>query len=160
MYLQKFIKIGEFLLAILILKKEENTQHFWYVILYYFKKGKNAPEVQKKICAVYGEGTVTDRMCQKWLVKISHWKMLYNPVDWLKLIVIIIKTLTENNQCYTTWEISDILKISKSMKLLVKMKNRSFILWKKLYGLLANPVLGVLSSEWLRKEQTVICYYC
>ena len=23
----------------------------------------------KKICAVYGEGAVTDRMCQKWFVK-------------------------------------------------------------------------------------------
>ena len=23
----------------------------------------------KKICAVYGEGAVTDQMCQKWFVK-------------------------------------------------------------------------------------------
>ena len=37
----------------------------------------------------------------------------------------------ENNQRYTTWEIADILKISRSIKLLVKMKNVSFILWKK-----------------------------
>ena len=28
-------------------------------MLYYFKKGKNASEVQKKICAVNGEGAVT-----------------------------------------------------------------------------------------------------
>ena len=26
---------------------------------------------KKKICAVYGEGTVTDRTCQKWLVETS-----------------------------------------------------------------------------------------
>ena len=45
-----------------------------------------------------------------------------------------VETLTENNQCYTLWEIADILKISKSVKLLVKMKNVSFILWKKPYG--------------------------
>ena len=38
-------------------------------MLYYFKNGKNATEMQKKICAVYGEGVVTDRMCQKWFVK-------------------------------------------------------------------------------------------
>ena len=37
-------------------------------MLYYFKKGNNAPEMQKKICAVYGEDAVTDRMCQKWFV--------------------------------------------------------------------------------------------
>ena len=44
---------------------EENIQHFWHTILYYFKKGKNATEMQKEIWAVYGEGAVADRMCQK-----------------------------------------------------------------------------------------------
>ena len=42
-------------------------EHFWH-ILYYFKKG-NVTEVQKKICAVYGKGTMTDQVCQKWFVK-------------------------------------------------------------------------------------------
>ena len=49
---------------------EENRQHFWHIMLYYFKKGKNVTEIQKKICAVYGKGAVTDRMCQKWFVKL------------------------------------------------------------------------------------------
>ena len=49
------------------------------------------------------------------------------------------ETLTENNQCSTKREIADILKISKSIKLLVKMKNESFILWKKLNGLFGQP---------------------
>ena len=47
-------------------------QHFCHIMLYCFKKGKNATEMQKKkkkICAVCGEGAVTDRMCQKWFVK-------------------------------------------------------------------------------------------
>ena len=46
-----------------------------------------------------------------------------------------IEIFTENNQHYTRLEISDILKISKSIKLLVKTKNVSFILQKKLTGL-------------------------
>ena len=46
---------------------EENTQHFWSYAL--FKKGKNATEKQKKVCAVYGEGAVTDGTCQKWFAK-------------------------------------------------------------------------------------------
>ena len=46
-----------------------------------------------------------------------------------------IEIFTENNQHYTRLEISDILKISKSIKLLVKTKNVSFILQKKLNGL-------------------------
>ena len=48
---------------------EENKQHFQHSILYYYKKGKNATEMPKKICAVCGEGAVTDQMCQKWFVK-------------------------------------------------------------------------------------------
>ena len=58
---------------------EEKKQNFWHIMLYYFKKGKNATETQKRICvatetqkricAVYGEGAVTDWMCQKWSAK-------------------------------------------------------------------------------------------
>ena len=48
---------------------EENTQHFQYTMLYYFKKGKNASETGKKICAMCGEGAVTNGTCQKWFVK-------------------------------------------------------------------------------------------
>ena len=57
-----------FCVAILILKME-NTQHFWHIMLYYFKKGKTATETQKRISAVCGEGAVTDQTCQKWFVK-------------------------------------------------------------------------------------------
>ena len=52
-----------------MLKMEENMQHFWHIMLYYFKKGKNATETPKKICAVCGEGAVTDRACQRWFAK-------------------------------------------------------------------------------------------
>ena len=54
---------------------------------------------------------------------------LHEQVDELKLIV--IETLIENNQHYITQEIAYILIISKSIKLLVTMKNVCFILWKK-----------------------------
>ena len=50
-----------------------------------------------------------------------------------------IKMLIENNQCYTMWEIADILKISKSIKLLVKMKNVCFMA-KNETDFLANPI--------------------
>ena len=58
-----------FCAAILILKMEGNMQHIQHIMLYYFKKGKNATEMQKKIGAVCREGAVTDRMCQKWFAK-------------------------------------------------------------------------------------------
>ena len=58
-----------FYAAILVLKMDQDMQHFQCIMLYYWKKGKNATETQKKICAVYGEGAVTDQMCQKWFAK-------------------------------------------------------------------------------------------
>ena len=48
------------------------------------------------------------------------------------------ETLTENNQCYTMQEIADILKISKSIKLLVKMENVSYFM-EKLNELFDQP---------------------
>ncbi|MCG5651127.1 hypothetical protein L0P53_14440, partial [Holdemanella sp. DFI.5.21] len=41
-------KLVNFCVATLILKMEENKQHFWYIMLYYFKKGKNKLKSKKK----------------------------------------------------------------------------------------------------------------
>ena len=60
------------------------------------------------------------------------------------------ETLTESNRCYTTQGRADTLRMPKSTQLLVKIKNVSFILWKKLnrlYGQSSNLLalyLGVL----------------
>ena len=45
-------KLVNFCVAILILKMEENIQHFWHIMLYYFKEGKNATE-KKDLCRVW-----------------------------------------------------------------------------------------------------------
>ena len=57
---------------------------------------------QKKICAAYGEGAVTDRMCQKQFAKfcagdfsLDNAPQSGQPV---KVDSNQIKTLTENNQ--------------------------------------------------------------
>ena len=47
----------------------EDMQCFGCIRLYYFTKGKNTTEMQKKICAVCEKGAVTDRTCQKWFAK-------------------------------------------------------------------------------------------
>ena len=111
-------KLVNFCVAILILKMEEKKQHFRHIMLYYFKKGKNGTEMQKKICAVYGESAVTDQTCQKWFAKLRAGDFLLNDAPRSGRPVEVdsdqVKTFTENNQHYTTWEIADILKISKS----------------------------------------------
>ena len=108
-------------------------------MIYYFKKGENATKMQIKICAVYGEGAVTDQTCQKWFVKFCAGDFLLDDAPLLGRPVKAdsdqIETLVEISQCYIMWEIADILKISESIKLLVKMRNVSVISQKKRNGL-------------------------
>ena len=51
------MKTGELLCSHFNIEDEENMQHSQRIMLYYFKKGKNA---KKKLFAVCGEGAVTD----------------------------------------------------------------------------------------------------
>ena len=78
-------------------------------MLYYFKKGKNTTERQKKICAVYGKGAVTERVksgLQSFVVEISGWAMLHGRGDQFKLIAVKSRHKFQNSQHYTTQEIS------------------------------------------------------
>ena len=72
------------------------------------------------------------------MVEISRWTMLHGRVDRLKLIAIKSRQY-DSNQYYTMQKIADILKIPEYIKLLVQMKNVSFILLKKPYGLFGQP---------------------
>ena len=98
----------------LLLKMEEYKQLLWHIMLYCFKKGKNATGLQKKICAVYGEAAVTEVVyevsCRRFLL-LNNAPRLGGPVE---VDSNQIKTLIENNQCYATQEIADIFKIPKS----------------------------------------------
>ena len=84
--------------AILILKMEDGRQHFQHVVLHCFQKGKTTSEMTKKICAMHGEGAVTDGTWQKWFVKflgiidtlakkffavgcLTHWTVLSSTPD-------------------------------------------------------------------------------
>ena len=67
---------------------------------------------------MYGEGAVTDRMCQKWFAKFHAGDFSLDAAPRSGRPVEVdsdqIETLTENNQRYTMLEIADILEISKS----------------------------------------------
>ena len=98
---------------------------------------------KKRIFEVSDEGAVTDGTCQKCLAKFHTGDFSLDDAPWSGTPVEVdsdqMETLVENNQCYTMWERADILKISNSIKLLVKMKNVSFILWKKPTKLFGQP---------------------
>ena len=99
---KNLLELGDFWIAILILKMKENKHHFRHIMLFYFKKGKKATETQKKICAVYGEGAVTDRTCQKWFAKFCAGDFSLDDAPWSGRPVEVdsdqIETLIKNNQ--------------------------------------------------------------
>ena len=90
---------------------------------------------QKKICTVYGEGAVTHQMCQKWFAKFHARDFLLDDAPQSGRPVEVdsnqIKTLIETYQHYTMQERADILKISKSIKLLMKMKKMCLLFYRK-----------------------------
>ena len=67
---------------------------------------------------MYGEGAVTDQTCQKGFAKFCAGDFLLDDAPWLGRPVEVdkdrIETIIENNQRYTTQEIANILRISKS----------------------------------------------
>ena len=73
-------------------------------------------------------------MFQKWFAKFHAGDFSLDDAPWSGRPVEVdsnqIETLIESNQRHTTWEITNILKISKSIKLLMKMKNVYYFMEK------------------------------
>ena len=96
-------------------------------------------------------------MCQKRFLNFCAGDFLLDNAPQLGISVEVdsdqIETLIENDQCYVMQKIADILKISKSIKLLVRMKNVSFILQRKLNRRFVQPsvMMASIRVAWLRK---------
>ena len=61
---------------------EEQDAHFRHILSYYFRKGKNASQAYKKLCAVYGNEALTERKCQNWFAKFRSGDFsLKNPAE-------------------------------------------------------------------------------
>ena len=80
---------------------------------------------------MYGEGAVTDQKCQEWFVKFHAGDFLQDDAPQSGGPVEVdsnqTETLIEKTQHYATQEIAEISKISKSIKLLMKMQNVFFV---------------------------------
>jgi len=87
-------------------------------MLFYFRKGKNATQTRKKICVVYGEDAISDRMSQKWFAKFYSGEM--NIEDALRsgrpvtTDVDQITALIDSDRQITVREIAARLNIGKS----------------------------------------------
>ena len=45
--------------------------HFRHILLFYFRKGKNAAQAHRKLCGVYGDECLRERQCQNWFASFG-----------------------------------------------------------------------------------------
>ena len=92
--------------------------HFHHLMLYYFRKGKNAARTTSKICSVYGANAVEESTVRKWLAKfkVNNFDLEDAPRSRRPSTIDDdqIMALIETNPHYTTRDIANILSISNS----------------------------------------------
>ena len=144
---KKTSKLVNFHVAILILRMEENTQHFQHIMLYHFKKGKNTTEMQKKICAVHEECAVNDQKCQKWFVKFCAGWYSTVWIGQLKLIEIKLR-LQLRTMLYNRGDIQHTQNIQIN-KVIGEDEKCGKILWKYFLLFLSIKYLDFMEkTKW------------
>ena len=97
---------------------ESEKLHFRHILLFYYRKGKNAVQARKKLSDVYGEDVLTVRQCQNWFAKfrsgnfdVEDTPRSGRPVE---ADEDTIKALVDANRRITTREIAERLNLSNS----------------------------------------------
>lgn len=105
---------------------EQNQKYFRCLMLFYFRKGKNATQAKRKIWSIYGENAVSERVCQNWFAKFRSGDTSCEDLERSGRPSIVdedqLKTLVENNQHLTTREMAE--RISVSQKTVVNNLRR------------------------------------
>ena len=98
------------------LKMEEQDTHFRHILLYYFRKGKNASQAHKKLCALYGNVALKERQCQNWFAKfrsgdfsVKNAQRSGRPVE---VDETHIMAIIDSDRYSTTREIAEKLNVS------------------------------------------------
>ncbi|XP_025162218.1 histone-lysine N-methyltransferase SETMAR-like [Harpegnathos saltator] len=97
---------------------ERKNVYFQCISLFYFRKGKNAWQTHKKICAVYGENAVSESVCRKWFAKFrcGDFDLQDAPRSGRPVTTDVdqIKALIDSDRHLTTTEIGHNLNIDQS----------------------------------------------
>ncbi|GFX48630.1 histone-lysine N-methyltransferase SETMAR [Trichonephila clavipes] len=97
---------------------ESDKKHFRHILLFYYRKGKNAVQARKKLTNVYGEGVLTVRQCQNWFAKFRSGNFDVEDAPRSGRSVEAdkdaIKALVDANRRITTREIKLRLNLSNS----------------------------------------------
>jgi len=97
---------------------ESKNEHFRHILLFYFRKGKNAAQAAKKLRDVYGEEALKERQCRYWFEKFRSGDFSLKDEQRtgrpMKADDEQIKTIIELDRHVTEREIGEKLKIPKS----------------------------------------------
>ncbi|KAF2364894.1 HTH ArsR-type DNA-binding domain, partial [Trinorchestia longiramus] len=89
-----------------------------HLMLFFFRKGKNASQAIKEICALYGNDSVSERTIRKWFAKFraGDCSLIDKERSGRPFTTDDdqIKSLIENNPHSTTRELVESLNLSKS----------------------------------------------
>ncbi|GFU82615.1 histone-lysine N-methyltransferase SETMAR [Trichonephila clavipes] len=95
---------------------ENQKGHFRHILLFYFRKGKNASQAHKQLCAVYGNEALNERQCQNWFAKfrsgdfsLKDEKRSGRPVE---VDDDLINAIIDSDRHSTTREIAEKLHVS------------------------------------------------
>ena len=95
---------------------ENQKEHYRHILLFYFRKGKNASQAHKKLCAVYDDEALKERQCQNWFDKfrsgdfsLKDEKRSGRPVE---VDDDLIKAIIDSDRHSTTREIAEKLHVS------------------------------------------------
>lgn len=97
---------------------DNQSKHFRHIMLFYYKKGKNAAATWKKIAHVYGEDAVTESTVRRWFVKFRAGNFDLEDADRPGRPSAVdddqIKVQIETNPRLTTREIAEAVGVPKS----------------------------------------------
>jgi [histone H3]-lysine36 N-dimethyltransferase SETMAR len=101
-----------------LLNVKRYKHHFRYILLFYYRKGRNAVQARKKLTDVCGEGELTVCQCQKWFSKFRSYNFYVKnaPLSGLPVEAVkdAIEAINDANRRITIREIRLRSYLSKS----------------------------------------------
>ena len=140
---------------------EEQDVHFRHILLYYFRKGKNASQAHKKLCAVYGNEALKERQCRNWFVRfrsgdfsLKNAQRSGRPIE---VDETHIKAIIDSDRHSTTRDIAEKLNVShtcieKKLKMLGYVKKLDLWLPHQLKEIHLTQRISICDSLLKRNE--------